>query len=170
MGCLHLTNASFNHPFLFWKKSKQNKRKTKKKPNPNKIYRSITITANIQTSSPNKKSSRNIPRDKIPSSIPLSATLEASFNTKNALAQTKKEKKLFLFQVFFFKKQFSILLDHFFTKTSILPSRYRLSVEMLWKHKYYTGRGHNEPASLEMYAFKLWFVKRYFEKDTKPIE
>lgn len=62
------------------------------------------------------------------------------------------------------------MLDLFSTKTNILLTRYRLSVEMLWKHKPYIGKGGNEPPFLEMYASKIWFVKRYFEKDTKLIE
>lgn len=95
LGCLHLAIASFNHPFLWGEKM----------PIPNKIYWSITMTANIRSSSPNKKSSGNIPRDKIPSSAPFSAMLETHFKLSTIRVfwhRLRKKWEFFLFQVFFF--------------------------------------------------------------------
>lgn len=78
-----------------------------------KIYWSITMTANIRSSSPNKKSSGNIPRDKISSSAPFSATLEVHFKLSTLRMfwhRLRKKMRIFpISSVFFFKEQFSIL-------------------------------------------------------------
>lgn len=95
LGCLRLTIASFNHPFLCWKK--------KKSQFQTKIYWSITMTANIRSSSPNKKSSRNIPRDKIPSSALFSATLEVHFKLSTLrMFWHRLRKKMRIFPISFF--------------------------------------------------------------------